>query len=441
MNTKANQRPREKVWGPFFHLLRITKLPWVWILFVAVFTLTRTQLNLLFPSYTQKITAGDVSAATILTMVIVVLGQAVLTGLSGAVSGVATGKISLRFRESVWGRLLKLPVSYFDTHMPRELINRVTQDTTMLSDYISSFPGGILSGIYSLVGTFVILFSYDWHLVMVEAIMIPLVVLCAILEGHLNFLTNKKIQGRMAELTAFLAEIVTHIPLVKTFVKENYEEGRGEQCIDDLYRTKFKWSIIGSIANMLLNILIIVNTIVCVAFGAWLCSRGDITVDIWIAFYMYSQSLLISVAGMLNYWSGLKRIQGAALRISQVTAEPVEPETGSGDVSLKNCGLEVKDLSFCYDEKTVLSHVSFTIPHGKNHSHCGAQRQREIHIALSAGALLSAHGRRDFGWWQGYWKLWAPSVAQGHRLCVSGYIAVFRNDPRQYPLWPGRQYF
>ncbi|MDE6880934.1 MAG: hypothetical protein K2P20_06185 [Oscillospiraceae bacterium] len=164
---------KEPVWGPFLHLLRVTKLPYVWILVYTLFGLFQSQLNLIFPDYSQKITAGDVSTPTLAVMFAVVIGSSLLEGAINAVSGVTIAKISLRFRESVWGRVLRLPVSYYDSHMPRELINRVTEDTTLLSDNLARIPNSIVSCVYSLAGTFFMLFSYHKTLVVAELVIIP----------------------------------------------------------------------------------------------------------------------------------------------------------------------------------------------------------------------------------------------------------------------------
>ena len=365
MSKKAKTiKQKRAVWGPFIHLLRVTRLPYVWILIYALTGAVTAQLkNVMFPDYTQRITAGDVSAATITIMVFVVIGEALLSGVSGSIYSVTTAKISLRFRESVWNRILHLPVSYYDRNMPLKLINRVTEDTTMLSDSLAALPRGVISGVVSLGGIFFMLFQYNKYLVLVELITIPLVIACGVLTGYLMYKKSDKIQGRTAELTGFMAEILLHIPLVKAFVREDYEDKRGNGWIEELFKTKFKWGVISSAGNMLSNVVFILNTILAVACGAWLTARGEITVDVWIAFYLYSQNLLTTVLSLMTLWSGLKNIQGAARRIAEIANEPYEKYEGIPDVPQSD--LCLNDVSFRYKDKDVLSHVCFTIPTGK----------------------------------------------------------------------------
>lgn len=365
MSKKAKTiKQKRAVWGPFIHLLRVTRLPYVWILIYALTGAVTAQLkNVMFPDYTQRITAGDVSAATITVMVLVVIGDALFTGIGGSIYTVTTAKISLRFRESVWSRILHLPVPYYDKNMPLELINRVTEDTTILSDSLAALPRGVISGVISLGGIFFMLFQYNKYLVLVELITIPLVIACGVFSGYLMYKKSDNVQGRTAELTGFMAEILLHIPLVKAFVREDYEDKRGRGWIEELFKTKFKWGLISGAGNMLSNVVFLLNTILSVAFGAWLTSRGEITVDIWIAFYLYSQNLLTTVMSLMTLWSGLKNIQGAARRIAEIADEPYEKYEGISDVPQSD--LCINDVSFRYKDKDVLNHVCFTIPTGK----------------------------------------------------------------------------
>ena len=200
MSKKAKTiKQKRAVWGPFIHLLRVTRLPYVWILIYALTGAVTAQLkNVMFPDYTQRITAGDVSAATITVMVLVVIGDALFTGIGGSIYTVTTAKISLRFRESVWSRILHLPVPYYDKNMPLELINRVTEDTTMLSDNLATLPRGVISGVISLGGIFFMLFQYNKFLVLVELITIPLVIACGVFSGYLMY--KKVIMFKVAPL-------------------------------------------------------------------------------------------------------------------------------------------------------------------------------------------------------------------------------------------------
>ncbi|MDE6880933.1 MAG: ABC transporter ATP-binding protein/permease [Oscillospiraceae bacterium] len=186
---------------------------------------------------------------------------------------------------------------------------------------------------------------------------------CTVLSGRLQFLRSDKIQARAAQLTGFIAEVLLHIPLVKSFVREDYEDKRGSGWIEELFKTRFKWTMFSSLGVTLSNSLSLVNTLLCVAAGAYLTARGEITLDIWLAFYLYSQGLMRTLGRLGGVWSSLKGIQGAARRIAEIAGEPFEKYEGSAGVP--QSGLQVKDVTFRYQDRDVLDHISMDIPRGK----------------------------------------------------------------------------
>mgnify|MGYP002235995291 FL=1 len=70
-----------------------------------------------------------------------------------------------------------------DAQPSKDLISRVTQDTAKLSDLAVSFPGNVLSSLYTFFGSFVLLFSYHWKLAALEAVMIPLLYALGVWQG------------------------------------------------------------------------------------------------------------------------------------------------------------------------------------------------------------------------------------------------------------------
>ena len=94
-------------------------------------------------------------------------------------------------------------------------------------------------------------------------------------------------------------------------------------------------------------------------------SHNEITLDIWVAFYLYSQNLLNSFSRIMSIWGTVKSSQGAVRRITELMAEQTEPDdpcTGSdgmkGDILFEN-------VSFSYENQPVLKNLTFTAPEGK----------------------------------------------------------------------------
>ena len=164
---KAKEKKVRQNWKPFRALIRKTKLPYFRILACVLASLLIAQLNLMFPSYTEQIMSGDFSTGIIIATIAVLIGGAFADTLYQSLCMIVKGFISKRFRNAVWEKVVHLPVKYYSEDGTGEVISRVTEDTTKLSEFLTDDVAGLISNIYTLAGTTIILLSYDWHLVMV----------------------------------------------------------------------------------------------------------------------------------------------------------------------------------------------------------------------------------------------------------------------------------
>ncbi|PWW32689.1 MULTISPECIES: ABC transporter ATP-binding protein [Paenibacillus] len=361
----TDQDQKVGIWKPFFKLIATVRLPYWWIALCIVATLSQSSVALLFPQYVQKILAGDISQGTIWITIALLFGIGITVSLVQFVASVTSAKISLKFRKLIWKHLIHLPIPYYDVNMPREMISRTTDDTTKLSDLFARDLANAISSIYLLIGTLVILFSYDWRLAVVEALIIPLIIALGIINGRLSFKWTNRIQAGLAQLTEFLSELLLNIPLIKTFTKENREENRGKELIDKLYITRLMYEVITKTLLLMNELISVLQTIIVIVLGIYLVSEDIITLPIWIAFYLYAQGLTGSVSVVMSAWTNLKTCQGAARRITEISIEPTEPYDTASHSKKINDDLLFENVTFKYAENNILTNVSFTIPHGK----------------------------------------------------------------------------
>lgn len=356
---------KTKVWGPFIKLIAKAKLPYFWILLTIFIGLFQTKLGLLFPQYTQQILAGDISSAIVWTAVWIILGEALLSGIIEFLGEVTNAKITLSFRKSIWNQLIRLPVPFYDKNMPREMISRTTDDTTKLSGFFSKSIRIGITDAYALFGSLAIITSYDWRLGLSQVVFIILIILSRVFLAHLMFRLRALVQDNVADLTRSLAEILTNIPLVKTFVNEEKEEARGNNYIKRLFKTSVWANVVSGSTTWAQSMLSALQTVVVVIVGLSLISRDIITLDIWIAFLLYSRKISSSVTGLMALWGSIKGTQGSARRISQLSVEAIEEYEGSIDLKKEHTDITFENVSFKYSENTILDDVSFKIPKGK----------------------------------------------------------------------------
>lgn len=265
----------------------------------------------------------------------------------------------------IWGQILRLPVPFFDGQPSGNLISRITQDTSKLSDLTATLPGNVLSSLYMFFGAFGILFSYHWKLAALEAVMIPFLYGLGVWQGRIQFSWNQKIQEKIAGLTGHLSEILSSPALVKGFCAEEWETKRGSGWISQLFQADFFRSLINTLLLQLKNLASLIHTAAMIGLGLWMISRKEITIDVWVAFYLYSQNLLNSFSRIMSIWTTVKSAQGAVRRITELMEESTETSGSSADSGFVQGDISFRDVTFSYGEKPVLEHLTFTAAEGK----------------------------------------------------------------------------
>lgn len=347
----------------FLSLLQITKLPWALLVVTCLVSILQTVLNLLLPNISAQLLSGDFSDQALKTMVWVLTLNAFVLTLRQFFMEISKSKVTLSFRKAIFQKVLHLETRYFDEHPSGSLISRVTLDTATLSDFIVGSFCYIPSLLYTLCGSFVIIFSYNLRLVVLEAILLPILFGITWLHGRLQFKWYNQIQTKLSVLSGFLAERLLNIPLMKLFVQEEFEERNGLNTVNELYGTQKKYMFRLMGVEFLVQFETVVQSIVVVVGGAVLIQQGHIDLQQWIAFYLYSGGLVGSIQQLLDYWQRYKQMTGSAKRITEIAAAKEEQSLGRAELPAQNQDIVFDDLSFAYSDGTLaLDHVCLTFP-------------------------------------------------------------------------------
>ena len=350
----------------FWGLLKITEIPWVMIAATCLVCIVHTVLSMILPDISSRLLAGEFTDENLKTMIWVLAVSAFALALRQFLLEISKSQVTLSFRKSVFGKLLRLKTAYFDTTPSATLISRATQDTTTLSDFLVGGLCYLPSLIYTFVASFVIIFSYDWRLVVLEAVLVPILFGITWLHGRLQFKWYNKMQGKLATLSAFLAERLVNIPMMKLFVREEFEQQNGLNTVDELYNTQKKYMFRLSGVYFLVQFESVIQSVIIVVGGAAFIHLGYIDLQEWIAFYLYAGGLIGSVQQLLDYWQRYKQMTGSAKRISEIAAEEEEGAGGAKEMPEENRDIKFQNVSFAYTAgPEVLHDIDLTIPAGK----------------------------------------------------------------------------
>lgn len=362
---KKNKTKKQSIWKSYLKLIFKAKLPYLWILLCIVFQLLYSKLQFLFPGYSQKILAGDISKPIIYGATGVIIGKSLLDGIIRLISKITNFKIDRSFRTLVWNKLIHSPISLFDKEKPNELVSRTASDTANISSMFSYVIPATIGMLYFTYITIQELFIYNWRLGTIQLIYIPIYLVLTIWYGGWQYKTNKQVQEKLSKLTQFLSELLSNMHLIKAFVNEEKEDKRGKGIIDGFYRASLTRSLIDWGETPVSGILTLIQSVMVIVSGIYLVSRDIITIDIWIAYFLYVDMLYGVLNTFVYMYLDVKRSQGSTSRISELLDGEEEEYIGLKTLGKFDEDLVFENVSFGYGEKQVLSNVSFNIPYGK----------------------------------------------------------------------------
>ncbi|WP_025784544.1 ABC transporter ATP-binding protein [Sporosarcina sp. D27] len=353
------------MWKSYVRLLFKTKLPWFWLGFLTFLNIADITLGLLLPAYTSQVASGVITSTVITGVVVVIVVRVVFSGIIRYIAKITSYKIDIRYRKLIWNRLMRSPIKLYDDVKPSEMVSRTVNDTSQISAVISGLLPALVGMVYGTIYIAKVLYGYDWRLSAGLVLYTPVYVLSIIYYGKWNYRTHKYTQNRLAGLTQFLSELLVSIPLIKSFANERKETERGKDNIQLYYKANMKRSLIAWVNTPLTSILNLVMELFVIVFGIYLVTQGTITIQIWIAFFMYVGMYfgMLETFGLM--YTQIKQSQGATSRIAHLVENDLEQYHREQEVHSNQLDLEFEKVTFAYGDKLVLDEVSFTVPYGK----------------------------------------------------------------------------
>lgn len=356
-------------WKKFFQLIFKSRLPWTLYIISIVTALMTTTLTLGLPLVTQKIMEGKIFDSALVTQYVwLSIAAGVIASIS-AFFAYVTGPITRRnLQDSIWPKLIRMPMRRYAGSNSLQMISRVTIDPSFVDNAISNLNMVIIAT-YSLSGSFIIMYNMNVKLTLALLPVIPYILIVSAIVGHFTQKTQYGVQEKLSGLTAFFAERLPKIRLIKTFGKEQQEIEQGMEVIKKQYTAEKKRAIVDLFAEPLMHSIRAIVVGIVLIYGSILVGKGELKISEVIAFYLYSQFIHNNVIKYGIFWQSVKTARGAAEKISGIkdsededihrkrTFDSVFHVTG-GDITFEN-------VSFSYQSENVLSNINFTIPEGK----------------------------------------------------------------------------
>lgn len=259
----------------------------------------------------------------ILGMILIV--QLVFSYISSIILAFQGEKIVSDTRITIWHKLLRLKVNYFNSLSSGELTSYLINDSVSIKNMITVQIPLFLNSCITLIGSVIILIAMDVQMTVLILLVVPTIALVTIPIGKRMSKLSRKNQDQLANLTGFSNQILGEIKLVKSANAEKFEEDRGDEKIKSLFKTGFAVSKLQALITPVILLLLMVSFTGVLAFGQYRVVHETLTSGTLMAFLLYMFQLINPLSNISSFFNAMQSTRGAVQRVLEILRCEIEP--------------------------------------------------------------------------------------------------------------------
>lgn len=282
--------------------------------------------------------------------------------LNNVLSRHFNNKMRIRMSE----KIMRLPVSYVDRTSKGELIERMTDDVSVIGGSIHQILDTIVTGVLQLALILVLAFLQDWHMSLVIVGIMPIcIAICAVLSGRSSKHFDRYM-SKNGELYSVVEESYSGIKTMRAYGMESFMKRRHAFVNAEIAASSRKgYAITGSLGPLMVFIMTAAFALICFIGGYAASAGAGVTVGAVVAVVLYAAQLSGPLESLANSMGMLQRAKTSSKRIYGMLALP-EAEVSNKRVQLSCDSVEFDDVCFGYTPDTpIIKHLDLSVKRGE----------------------------------------------------------------------------
>lgn len=323
------------------------------------------------------IDAGRDGSLTVTKSILIAFGMigiAVMMMIGGVGGAYFGAKASVNFaadlRADVYKKVQEFSFKNIDKFSTGSLVTRLTNDVTQLQNFVNMLLRMALRSPGMMIGGIIMAVMLKPDLSIVLAISVPLMMMAIFGLIFMGFKRFSRMQLKIDKLNSTVQESVTNVRVVKSFVREDYENDKFQTANRELKQSGMSamkvMIFMGPVSTLFMNI----TTLVVLWLGSNSVAGGDMEIGVLSAFLTYVSQILMSIMMITMLLMTSARAMASAKRIKEVLNEEIDItdlDAQNRETQVAKGKIEFKNVSFRYyknSEEAVLQNIDLTIDAG-----------------------------------------------------------------------------
>jgi ATP-binding cassette, subfamily B, bacterial len=364
INKKENKE-HSKINYQLFRLLKPYKML---VILLIVFALLGNAANLIIPNIISRgidtYMEGSYVLKNVLREFLLVAAAIFLFSLlQMVVQTYASEKVGLDLRKKLSDKISRQSFAFIQEANPSKLLTNLTSDMDSVKMFVSQAVTSIVSSVFMIVGTSVLLLIINWKLAVPVLFMIPLIGISFMVILQKVKPLFKKGREVIDWLNKVINESILGSAIIRVLNAQHYEYRKFLAASAEARDVGI--GIVTLFATLIPLITLLANlaTLVILALGGFQVISGDLSLGDFAAFNSYVALLIFPII-VIGFMSNMIAQASASYeRIYQVMAAPETADTGKIDKPLQGY-ISFSNVTVKYDGKPALKSVSFSIRPG-----------------------------------------------------------------------------
>lgn len=288
-----------------------------------------------------------VGAVLAICIVVSALFQWIMTYNSNKLSF----KTVQKMRTEVFEKLTKVPLSYIDSTAHGDIINTVVTDIDIVSTGLLQGFTQIFSGIVTILGTLIFMFTINWYITLAVVVLTPLSFFVASFiakHAHKNYVKQAKYRG---EITGFAAEMIEGADIVTAFNGEEDAYRHFHEINEKLKKVGTTAHFYAALTNPCTRFVNAMIYAVVAVLGSILTVKGGISVGKLSSFLTYCTQYTKPFNEISSVVAEFQNALASAERVFKLLDCNDEPsDEGAKELKAKNGTVEFNNVSFSYSK-------------------------------------------------------------------------------------------
>lgn len=268
-------------------------------------------------------------------------------------------------KQVAFGRLLYMPMNFFNQNKVGELTSRMSADIEKIQGVLSTTIAEFFRQIIIIVGGIVFLVLISWKLALIMLGTLPVMIIIAVVFGRFIRKLSKQAQDESAKSNATIEESLMGISNVKSFTNEVFMLNKYKKAINTIKALQIRsglWR--GVFASFIIFCLF--GAIVFIIWQGLLMTQGpnpELAEKDFFSFIMFTVMMGASLGSIADMYSNIAKAVGASEQLMKIIETENESDLNIGTAKPDISGrVAFNNVSFHYPQREdvqVLKSISF----------------------------------------------------------------------------------